>query len=478
MDEYLSEAGQFEIEHCILLTSEGLEYDLSKSVAEIQFYESIYASAVSGSITLFDTFALSNIAPLIGQEYLRLKIRTPTIIDDNDKVVFMDNVLHINRITRSARVGNRAELNTLQFTTSEFVHNQRILISRSLKGTCSSIVEDLLVNDLNCKKDLYIEDSVGVKKFIAPNTHPFTIVEMMSKQAISKTNASPSYLFYETFRGYHFRSLESLYAQGPVFRYSDVEHSSATVNPSNPRIDANVLNTKILRDMSNINNYQMAERQDSLTNTMVGGFSSQLIEHDVFNKSYTSTNYNYFDDRGKHINYYHGGDDYPLYNDVVIDKLNRRITDFSPITFLSPTSNIDSDTNAQYTESVSPTGTPDWLQKRRSMFTHLETSNCIDIDVYGNTFVSAGDVVNLSITKRSPLHPDDQVDRFYRGAFLIKKVAHSFSLADRRHTMLMELCKDSSSFKYEKRSSHAEIKPTNVGNRITQFYNRGGGIRR
>ena len=109
MDEYLSEAGQFEIEHCILLTSEGLEYDLSKSVAEIQFYESIYASAVSGSITLFDTFALSNIAPLIGQEYLRLKIRTPTIIDDNDKVVFMDNVLHINRITRSARVGNRAE---------------------------------------------------------------------------------------------------------------------------------------------------------------------------------------------------------------------------------------------------------------------------------------------------------------------------------------------------------------------------------
>ena len=151
MDEYLSEAGQFEVEHCVLLTSEGAEIDLSKSIAEIQFYENIYANAITGLITLFDTFALSNIAPLVGQEYLRLKIRTPTIVDDADKVIFMDNVLHVNKITRSIKVGNRAELNTLQFTTSEFIHNQRTLISRSLKGTCSSIVENLLVSDLNCK---------------------------------------------------------------------------------------------------------------------------------------------------------------------------------------------------------------------------------------------------------------------------------------------------------------------------------------
>ena len=478
MDEYLSEAGQFEIEHCMLLTSEGYEFDLTKSIAEIQFYESIYSGAVTGHITLFDTFALSNIAPLIGQEYLRVKIRTPTIVNDNDKVVFMDNVLHVNKITKSIKVGNRAELNMLQFTTSEFVHNQRNLVSRALKGTCSSIVQDLLINDLDCKKDLYIEESVGVKKFIAPNVHPFNVIEMLTRQAVSETNASPSYLFYETFRGYHFRSLESLYTQRPVFRYSDVAAGSAVVNPSNPRIDANVLNTKIMRDMTNINNYQMTERQDSLSNTIVGGFSSQLIEHDVFNKSYTMTNYNYFDDRGKHINHYHGGDDHPLYSDVIIDKFNRRITDFTPVTFLSPTSNIDSSTNAQYTESVSPTGTPDWLQKRRSMFTHLDSSNGIQIEVYGNTIVSAGDIVNLSITKRSPLHPDDQVDRFYRGAFLIKKVAHSFSMAANRHTMQMELCKDSSPSRYVKKASHVELKPTNVGNRITQFYNQGGGIRR
>jgi len=475
MEEYLSEAGQFEIEHCVLLTSEGAEIDLSRSIAEIQFYENIYANAITGLITLFDTFALSNIAPLIGQEYLRLKIRTPTIVDDANKVVFMDNVLHVNKITRSISIGNRAELNTLQFTTSEFIHNQRTLISRSLKGTCSSIVEDLLVSDLNCKKDLYIEESVGIKKFIAPNVHPFTIIEMLAKQAVSETNASPSYLFYETFRGYHFRSLESLYAQEQSFRYSDMAVGSATVNPQNPKINRHVLNSKILRDLSNINDYQMSERQDSLANTIIGGFSSSLIEHDVFNKSYTSTDYNYFDDRGKHINYYHGGDDYPLYSDVFIDNSNRRITDFSPVTFLSPTSNIDSSTNAQYTEFVSPTSAPDWLQKRRSIFAHLETGNGIEVDVYGNTFLSAGDVVNLSITKRSPLHPDDQIDRFYRGAFLIKRVVHSFSYASKKHTMLMELCKDSSSSQWSDASHHVELKPTNVGNRITQFYSRGGG---
>ena len=479
MEEYLSEAGQFEVEHCILFTSEGYEIDLTKSISEIQFFENIYANAISGYITLFDTFALSNIAPLLGQEYLQLRIRTPTIIDDVDKVNFVDNVLHIHKIIKSTKVGNRAELNTLQFTTSEFVHNQRTLVSRSLKGTCSSIVENLLVSDLNCKKDLYIEESVGVKKFIAPNIHPFTIIDMLTKQAVSETNASPSYMFYETFRGYHFRSLQSLYAQGPVFRYSDVAVGSAPVNPQNPKINKEVLNTKILRDLTNINDYQMNARQDSLANTIIGGFSSSLIEHDVFNKSYTTTNYNYFDDRGKHINYYNGGDDQPLYYDGIVDDNGNRISDFSSVTFLSPTSNIDSNTNAQYTESVSPTGAPDWLQKRRSIFTHLETSNRIEIDVYGNTFLSAGDIVNLSITKRSPLaSPEgDHIDRFYRGAFLIKKVAHSFSFVANKHTMLMELCKDSGSLS-GRPSHHVETKPTNVGNRITQFYNQGGGIRR
>ena len=99
MEEHFSEAGQFEIEYCMLLTSEGIEIDLTASIAEIEFYESIDVGAISGYITLFDTFALSNIAPLIGQEYLQLKIRTPTIVDDIDKVVFMDNVLHVNKIS-------------------------------------------------------------------------------------------------------------------------------------------------------------------------------------------------------------------------------------------------------------------------------------------------------------------------------------------------------------------------------------------
>ena len=39
----LSEPGQFDIEKAILITSEGVEVDLGKSISEIVLYESIEA---------------------------------------------------------------------------------------------------------------------------------------------------------------------------------------------------------------------------------------------------------------------------------------------------------------------------------------------------------------------------------------------------------------------------------------------------
>ena len=68
MAEFL-DAGDFEIEHCRLLTSEGSRFDLDvRSIAEIQIFEDIQSNSVAGYIALFDTVALAEIAPLIGQE--------------------------------------------------------------------------------------------------------------------------------------------------------------------------------------------------------------------------------------------------------------------------------------------------------------------------------------------------------------------------------------------------------------------------
>ena len=79
----LQNAGEFEIQKIQLLTSEGIVIDLMDSVVELVITEAINQKSIVGYIALQDNVSLTNIAPIIGQEYLILKIATPSIIDKN-----------------------------------------------------------------------------------------------------------------------------------------------------------------------------------------------------------------------------------------------------------------------------------------------------------------------------------------------------------------------------------------------------------
>ena len=219
----IESVGDFELLIAIITTSSGLEVDISSSIINLTLYEDTTMTSVSGEIMLQDAFALSNIGPIIGQEYLKLKIRTPSLTEEESTIDFTENVFLINSIQNRAAVGNNVQVYILNFTTSELVKNQRTKISRSLRGSYSDIVKKILTEDLDCKKDIYIEPTSGNKKIVAPNMRPFDVIKMASKESTSKLISYPTvpnYIFYETLKGYHFRSLGSLYAQNSVQDYN------------------------------------------------------------------------------------------------------------------------------------------------------------------------------------------------------------------------------------------------------------------
>ena len=72
---------------------------------------------------------------------------------------------------------------------------------------------------LNTSKNILLEKTTGVKRFVAPNIRPFDVVVLATKQAIAQTGGEPTFLFYETFSGFHFRSLASLYNEEPSFLF-------------------------------------------------------------------------------------------------------------------------------------------------------------------------------------------------------------------------------------------------------------------
>ena len=479
MSEGIQYAGEFSIATCELITSSGLHVNLRDSVLSITLFENLKNPMLTGSINIQDSFSLPSIGPLIGQEYLALKIMTPSIEDDDKVLDFTENVFHIYKIGARQSAGEGIQVHTLNFISSEALKNERTRISRTLTGSQDEIVKQML-SDVNYKKNMFIEPSSTSKKYISPNLNPFKIIDMCKFESTTKHNGSPTYLFYENFNGYHYRSIESLYAQSPKWKYYKSPPGAAQITKNTPLHN-------IKKELENIVDYQIVPNNDTLTNTGSGMLNSKLLVHDIFNKRYTSHTYNMLEANKdeKHINAYHNAGDYPIYSKTPVEP-NKKISDFTANIYLKPTSikNTTTNSNAMHTSS---TGTypfqgndpQNWFQRRVSQMMQLETGLQVNIETLGNTVVTVGDIVDLSLPVKAAVEsPEfaDGIDKLYRGKFLVQRIRHDFEIGGnaQSHTTVLTLVKDSVETEFEAPEDNTEPKPIKDGIIETEFYVEGG----
>ena len=112
MAEGLSGAGQFKIDDARILTSSGLEVNILPSIIAITLYEDTEMMTVSGNILMQDSGNLASIGPIIGQEYLFLKIRTPSFQNESAIIDYTKNALVINNLQGRSDIGNNVHRRT------------------------------------------------------------------------------------------------------------------------------------------------------------------------------------------------------------------------------------------------------------------------------------------------------------------------------------------------------------------------------
>ena len=98
MAKGLQHAGQFHIDDLRLVTTTGLEIDLKTSVLGITLFEDINATTITGSISISDSANLVSNGPILGQEYLHLKIRTPLINEDESTTIDYSEYLNVKNL--------------------------------------------------------------------------------------------------------------------------------------------------------------------------------------------------------------------------------------------------------------------------------------------------------------------------------------------------------------------------------------------
>jgi|TARA_R110000823_G_scaffold168705_2_gene301026 hypothetical protein len=365
MTEGYISAGDFSIEEATLILSGGDELDISGVIVEIEFFESIDSPAISGIVTFVNTDGLSNLGPIIGQEFLKLKIKTPSY-DEKNTFDFTKNVLHVTNVT-SSQVGNRGEVLFLHVITSEIVKNEKTIVSRSMEGTYSDFVRQLLEYDLECKKPLDIQETSGIRRYVLPRSKPFDLIKNFRRKAVSADNVqspSPTFVFFENFRGYHFKTLEKLYTQEPVMTYFESSIAVTTKNNGDMGVDDSPSATdRFNRELSTIKIATVVNDKDTLKNISRGALSSELNTFDLVTKQFNGGKgptspfkYNYFEDRKneKHINNVSTIDgkqisDNPIYSDVT--NYGQRISDKTSVHFLSFTA-TDPDSGRDALHSV------------------------------------------------------------------------------------------------------------------------------
>jgi len=275
----------------------GVSHPITAYTQRIFVFEDIDKSGVTGWIEMIDSDNLVSghfsTHALVGQEILRLKFRT---FGSHLPVDFISHPLHIHKIenlrpkeSTGASGSVSAQQYRIHFCSPEVLNNDRIRISQAFEGSYDEIIEKILVDHLKTKKDIWLEKTEGIHKIVIPNMHPFDAINMILKQSRSKKfKQMPNYNFYETTKGYRFKSMyvggtagrSGGFGSGGMETWNTDWQLRITYSPT--KMDGNYIT-----QMTTAKSYKYTRLGDSYTAIADGMLASKSIRHDSLHKTFS-----------------------------------------------------------------------------------------------------------------------------------------------------------------------------------------------
>ena len=431
--EKLQSPGDFFVDGVLIVGSSGARINVTDQIRELNVYQNLNTPYMSGNLLLADSMGVAEMLPLLGQERLLFSLRTP---EHEGKIDFNNYHAIIYNVEKRFHTTEREQAFLVNWTTIDHYKNIRTKISESFKGTISDIVAKILKDEnyLGTKKDINIEKTQNIRKFVFPNINPFQAILLVKEEALSEGEKAPHFLFYENPEGYHFRSLDSQIGQLGTL---NVPHKR-TYKYQPPKSTGKSDPEKAL---NTILSWSVSDNSNSFFNTRHGMYASTLFYHDIFNKNIKEFEYNYTKDKigRRNSTNQESKNVGSIIAQTKID-MGKKLDEF-PYTkvFLHPTASKNlhtegTDNNAE-----------EWLQESRSRALEREYFT-LKIETYGDTNIMVGDMINVVIPSNKPIAPPvvrSSIDPILSGRYLITQLHHLVVPTDQRHVMIMTIMKDS-----------------------------------
>jgi len=415
--EVIRFAGDISIDNVEVISNNGFGADIANQVVAIEFYEDLFSPFISGVLAVKESLDLVNLFPFVGEEYLNLRVHTPTFIG-KDKTI--DDQFYIYKLNNRTKVGDRSIVYELHFISREAIVDINKKVSRAYEGKISEIAKNIVADGqsgLESKKNAIIEDTVNGVKFISNFWSPIKNLNYIAENAVNPNN-SAGYIFFENRNGFNFVSLEKLYG-GDTIQNFIYDGFTRDFKPDGTSV------RNVEKEYQRITEITIPTMFDYIDRSKLGMFASKQIAHDITTKKYMAKNFDITDEfsKEKHLN------DYPLVSGKNIRRSNALIINYTK--YYNNFNNYSDVTNSRT------------IQKRLSLLAQAQGSR-LEIVVAGRTDYTVGSKVNVKLNKFMPIQTtdtdDDVLDKMFSGNYIISSINHAI---DRdAHMCHMELIKD------------------------------------
>jgi hypothetical protein len=276
--------------------------DISAGVVELNYYENILSNSISMTATVIDTgftdSKLGNVGIVDGLPLRGGELST-IVVEDNqpkpNKLEFKtEKSFYINRV-RDIDPGTQKDLYSIDFAPREYFANEQSRVVKRYDGNISDNIRQILTKPLSngtgllTQKNVNVDDTLVKYNFIGNDRKPFYVCTWLASKSIpkevGKDDGAAGYLFYETYDGYNFRSIDALFAQ----KYGDKNYKKKYIY-NNTESKPNEYDDKVL-------SYNIERDIDLGNNLTLGTYANRSIFFDFYAMDYRVRQYSVDDNQ-------------------------------------------------------------------------------------------------------------------------------------------------------------------------------------
>ena len=430
---------------------------------QFQYYEDIMWPSYAATMVIEDSAEniISNM-PIQGFEKVVVEVDdlTETSGTNNGRYKYEFRVWNIsNRINVSRR-----QVYTLSLLSREGLRNEGIVVNKKLSGTTSGIASKILDEYLDVEPtDMDIEASTTNMVILPTKKSPYTVIKSLLPKTISekisknietannsddasdnksdvsdpeasKGTGTAGYLFFQTNRGFVFRSIDSLISTDKdKFNGKPVVGSPFYWQPAK-------LNNPSLNRIQEI---VFGQEFDMIKKLREGHFSSVVCSFNINTLTYKEQKYSLKDT---------WNDMAHLGSQAILPKGQRELSEY-PTRVMSTI--LDNEVFNQDPKIASVDDGGDGSHRYQDLQLHylsqglaragLLFNQQLTISITGHLELCAGDKIEIKIPDQSAeVAKETAYDQEHSGTYLIKQVNHQFNMGDSRTVYtVLDLIRDS-----------------------------------